>query len=513
MASNKRDGSGSNFGLIITLVFFVLSTVILGITTYLSYAELEKKEKEKVDADGKAKQALSERDWYRFKSNVLVSYIGEGKLAGRTPAELAPEKKQLDEGTLTFASAAKEDAMAFANLVKDFDKSMRWVGTDVPIASFRSRLAAQDQAFAAQAKLLADARRQQTDDKAAADQAREDADRSKKAFEAQVDLLKKQRQADLVTVSDTNARLQKELDLANADKNNAKTKESDIAGALAKLEAAKKRADDDLKAARTRLREVEDERNEYRDKVTSLKDKYGVDEKSLEAQILDRNAVEALRTWNKDWRIVDMDRLGKAPYINLGTSDRIQPQVTFSVHEMGKDGRLNPVPKGTVEVVQARGPKLAQVSITSVKDPMKNPILKGDYLFNPTWDPNARIQVAIAGVVDLNDDRSDGTADFIRLLRRQNVELDSFIDASDEKAPRLMGPGISARTKYVVIADTLDQVNHPKAREAVYRNAYEGLVKQMRDKASANAVPVISLRKYLDMIGHVPPKVMGRLPQ
>ena len=41
MATNKKGG-GSSIVLILFLVFFVLSTLILGITTYLAYSEQEK---------------------------------------------------------------------------------------------------------------------------------------------------------------------------------------------------------------------------------------------------------------------------------------------------------------------------------------------------------------------------------------------------------------------------------------------------------------------------------------
>ena len=122
MASKKRDAGGSNFGLIITLVFFVLSTVILGVTTYLSYAELEKKEKDKAEAEGKTKTAQSEHDWYRFKSNILGTYTSDIPPVGRTAAELALEKKQLDEGTLTFKDVVKEDA-GFKDKVKEWAKT------------------------------------------------------------------------------------------------------------------------------------------------------------------------------------------------------------------------------------------------------------------------------------------------------------------------------------------------------------------------------------------------------
>jgi flagellar basal body-associated protein FliL len=43
--AKKKDGSGSNLGLIITLVFFVLSTVILGVTTYMGFSAQDEKDK------------------------------------------------------------------------------------------------------------------------------------------------------------------------------------------------------------------------------------------------------------------------------------------------------------------------------------------------------------------------------------------------------------------------------------------------------------------------------------
>ncbi|MGL4554787.1 MAG: hypothetical protein ACRC33_26780, partial [Gemmataceae bacterium] len=398
---------------------------------------------------------------------------------------------------------------AFQAEMRAYGKVMPWAGTEVPSATFRSRLSAADQAYQAQGKLLADARRMQADEKGRADLADENYNKAKKTFDGQIAAMKKQREVDLVSVGSTNVQLQKEVDLANADKNNAKTSLEDLKTALAKLETAKKRADDDLKAARGEAREAKEKEYEARDKLSLLKRERGVSDEALEAQQLDRNAVEELKTWKKDWRIVDMDRTGKAPYINLGMADRLQPQITFSVHEMGKDGLLNPVPKGTIEVVRTTGPKLAQATVTSVKDAKANPIVKGDYLFNPTWSPDAKTRVAVAGAVDLNEEKIDTTADFLRLLVRQNVEVEGRIDVADEKAPKLLGD-VTSRTKYVVIADSLDQINHPKARDTVYRNAYDAMVKQMRDKAAANGVPVISLRKYLDMIGYRSPRVTGR---
>src|SRR5690606_9524920 len=116
--------------------------------------------------------------------------------------------------------------------------------------------------------------------------------------------------------------------------------------------------------------------------------------------VLDARSAQLLREWKRDWHIVDLDRRGTMPYINLGTVDGLTPQVTFSIHSLGADGRLNPIPKGTIEVVRVIGSHLAQARVTSVRDANKDPILKGDKLFNPTWDPSRKKHVAIAGLAD-----------------------------------------------------------------------------------------------------------------
>ena len=133
--------------------------------------------------------------------------------------------------------------------------------------------------------------------------------------------------------------------------------------------------------------------------------------------------MKLIREWDlrrKPWRITDIGRTGREVYINLGSADKLQPQVTFSIHPKGRDGRLNPVPKGTLEVVSIKGPHLALARITSLaRGSDKDPILKSDYLFNPTWDPNSRKRIVLAGLADLNEDRSDTTKVLRQLLERQ----------------------------------------------------------------------------------------------
>ncbi|HEY7154125.1 MAG TPA: sigma-70 family RNA polymerase sigma factor [Gemmataceae bacterium] len=113
----------------------------------------------------------------------------------------------------------------------------------------------------------------------------------------------------------------------------------------------------------------------------------------LEAQLQQKDkwrqiAEEAPANMRTDWKIVRMDRRGTNPYINLGSADKVKPQLTFTIHGVGLDGRPNPRPKGTLEVVNVIANHLSQARVTSVKDANRDPILVGDILYNPNLRPD-----------------------------------------------------------------------------------------------------------------------------
>ncbi|MFM7151480.1 MAG: hypothetical protein ACKO23_16710, partial [Gemmataceae bacterium] len=265
----------------------------------------------------------------------------------------------------------------------------------------------------------------------------------------------------------------------------------------------------ELASSKRDTRSMREELEETRNRLTALLEKSGQDPRMVEQAVMDARSSQVLKEWTRDWRIVDIDRRGNLPYINLGSADGLSPQVTFSVHSAGLDGKLNPISKGTIEVVRIIGSNLAQGRITSIRDAARDPILKGDRLFNPTWDPNRKKHVAVAGLADLGGDNRSSTDDLRRVLARQNAVVDSYIDVSDEKGPKLVGPGITVNTDYLILADNLDMVNHPRARDKGFSQQFDKLIREMKEKASSNGVTVIPLQKYLDMIGFRSPKVIS----
>ena len=93
----KRSSGESKQGLVITLVFFILATIGLGVATYFGFSEQEAKEKAKAEAERKTKSMTDERDWWRFQAMLWDSYMGHLP-GGEAATELGVNKGNFDGG-------------------------------------------------------------------------------------------------------------------------------------------------------------------------------------------------------------------------------------------------------------------------------------------------------------------------------------------------------------------------------------------------------------------------------
>src|SRR4051794_25273237 len=74
--AKKKPESGPGTFMIIALVFFVLASAILGVTTYLGFSEQGELEKQKVEAQNKEKAAKAQADEQIARRNVLRIGVG-----------------------------------------------------------------------------------------------------------------------------------------------------------------------------------------------------------------------------------------------------------------------------------------------------------------------------------------------------------------------------------------------------------------------------------------------------
>jgi len=508
--AKKREGGGSNLGLIITLVFFVLSTVILGVTTYMGFSDIEKKEKEKKDAETKAAQSEKDYKWQRFQVRALRAWIGHP--IPKIEDELVKEKTDFDAGSLPYADK-QTDRDDVTKLFAKLHEQMAWAGKADLLTS-----TTYEKRIADLAAELARERDKLTKEDLKVKAAQNEKKMVEDTKDAEIAELKK-------THADAEQRIRKDVEAnyyqkALADIRKGLVKETDIMVGLRtslegmtkerdKLQKEKKNLENKLVQNTNEMRTLRDQKDDLQTRLQSVVDRTGVDLRAMEAATLDTQATKLLHEWRKEWAIVQLAKGGKA-YINIGSADGLstESQVTFSVHGLASDRRrLNPAVKGTLELERVIGPNLSLARVTSQKDAAKDPIIQGDRLFNPTWDPTRRKQVAIAGFADLGGDNADNNEDLRRLLKRQGVDVVAYIDTKDPKEPKVVGPGVSTKTDFLILGEGLEVSNHPKAREKAYAQAYDRKIRELKDKATTNGVTVLTLRRYLDMIGYRMPRV------
>src|SRR5262249_45139116 len=74
-----------------------------------------------------------------------------------------------------------------------------------------------------------------------------------------------------------------------------------------------------------------------------------IEQKTQELALLKQKGGDAPRNWRTDWKVVSVGPRGSTVYINLGSADHVEPQLPFTIHAVGPDGRPVPASKGTLE--------------------------------------------------------------------------------------------------------------------------------------------------------------------
>lgn len=473
MPPQSRYKGESKQGLIITLVFFILTTIGLGVAVYFGFAEQEKKDQEVKAAKKDGDVFKKERDQYKFQYAMLRSFIGQGKTVPGVD-NLGTQKTQFDQGTLKLS---EDDTKVLKALLDE--KRFGWNGNQ-PKTTFEDEIATlkknyeglekRNEGLTAEKKALTDKLAKAEDELTAA----------KDDYKKQLAALNKKSADDKNDFEKALKDLRESVAQLSADHTKkllaAEKERTGLGGQL-------KKKDEDIKQLTLRVKDQQERLEEHQ-----------------------RQSTEAPASMRTDWKIVSMDRRGTNPYINLGSADKVKPQLTFTIHGVGLDGRPNPQPKGTLEVVNVIRDHLSQARITSVKDANRDPILKGDVLYNPSWNPTIKKHVALAGIMDITGDGRDSLYEFMRNLQRQNIVVDAYMDPKDGS---IKGE-ITLRTDYLILGES--QEFSPTGREKAGGEAQKKLdegKKAMEAQATKNNVPKMPLHKYLEMIGYRLPRGVG----
>jgi hypothetical protein len=479
-------GGESKQGLVVTLVFFILATIGLGVATYYGMADQDKLKKAAAEEKKKTDIANQERDYYLAWAGVLRSYLGSPAAPdSRMGRELAGNKTKIDQSSFN----TYKDFPELKALVDKLATVAKWDPTNnQPATNFFALLKARDDEIKDLKTKLAtlEGERKLAQDQRTATQT--DRKNDKTAFDNSVTKVKNEFEGERVAfeknIKDLEARLNKVED----------KKDPIYAKLQDELEATKKERD----AIQKKIKGFEEQ-------VATLQTR--VEHKS------DDRPVELIPRG----KIVRVHGNLRRATIDIGRAQNLKPGTTFTVYSLAPNGKPKVRSKGKVEVLSV-GDATSEVAITHIfapddpGDPVTgkrkeidvlsrdntDPIVSGDVLINPLWNPNAETHVAIAGVVDFQGTGAINVHSFIRLLEKQNIRVDAYVDPADGT---IKGPGLTRRTDFLILGNIPTGREPGVSKDDAVLKRIDDSSKKLLDSARLNAVSLINPRRFLQDTG------------
>lgn len=179
-------------------------------------------------------------------------------------------------------------------------------------------------------------------------------------------------------------------------------------------------------------------------------------------------------------------------WIDLGWDDLLRKQVKFSVHDAEANTVEGQGKKGTIEVIDLIDGHLATARI--VEDDFRNPIVPGDQIYTPLWEPGRGQHFAVIGEVDLDGDGNDDSAALRNLIEMNGGVIDTQLKSSGELLQSPDSEGINVNTSYLILGKSGSNSAFARSRDALVKQAQQFGVEQ------------ISTDKFLDLIGFRDPQ-------
>ncbi|MCA9102627.1 MAG: hypothetical protein R3C10_19425 [Pirellulales bacterium] len=167
-------------------------------------------------------------------------------------------------------------------------------------------------------------------------------------------------------------------------------------------------------------------------------------------------------------------------WVNLGSSDSLRRQVTFSVYSSDPNDVARRAAKAKIEVTRILGPHLAEARI--LEDTYADPITPGDLINSSAWSPGRARHFALAGFMDIDGDSTDD-----RQLVRDIIAINGgVIDAELNDEGKIEGK-VTIDTDYIIVG-------------AEKEGALIG-VSEIQSRARELGVDVITVDRFLDLAG------------
>jgi hypothetical protein len=479
-------GGESRAGLVIFLIVFILLSIALGVTTYYGYQEAAAQKADAVKAQGEAKGWENDANFHHYVADTYRQYLGSPLPAGD---DIVAMRASYSNPTSTKNPAKAEE---HKKLIDTLDKAKKWDDSlKRPTESLQEEIDRLKTEKADAQKALAKANEEKDKANALAEANKREVDKTKADYQKKFDDQVKSDNKELERLSSTVTKLQEDLTaLGNKPLKDLEDQKKEIADVRKENTRLNKELGGALKTIRDR-----------RDEMTRSQATADIDVTKIAPENMAK--------------IVSINGTGDMPYISLGTADNLKRQVTFSVYGKGVDGKPLREPKGKLEVIRLTGEHTAQARVTELRDERRDPILPGDFIYNPAWNPNVQQHVAIVGAIDLTGDHRDSVQDFVRTLKNQNIAVDAYLDMRTKKLMNAAGDGpgeITRRTDLLIVGTPPDLGSGPIKAGDPRAGAQEEAVKKMQEvqeQAEKLGVRIVRLSNFLEMSGFPLPKPLG----
>lgn len=184
-----------------------------------------------------------------------------------------------------------------------------------------------------------------------------------------------------------------------------------------------------------------------------------------------------------DGQVTRVNPSTRTVWINLGSSDNLQKHLGFSVQPQGIPPGSKSRPKGRIEVTGILDSHLAECRI--LEDDLENPILPGDNIFTPLWEPGQQTHFSFAGRIDLDGDGGDDIDRVRALVDRAAGKIDAVAKINGDTEGEL-----TIETRYLVLG-TLPA-------DKLGTDAYNAMLA----KAVQLGVQRVPVAVFLDQIGY-----------
>jgi len=502
MAKKKKE-TGPGVFLILTLVFFVLASVVLGVTTYLGFEDAAQQAGVATTAQKDKDVAVKNAAEQTIRRNMNRIAMGtqdpedQTDISGAAKEHSVAILEEYDRITKKLGANAFPTKDAFTwPLVAELAKGGNVDGDSKPSPSPNRTIPGITKEWAKRAVTAEAEVRTQKDarDKAQADAkaAQEATEQAKATFDKQVAALTEQVTSKINEMKASFDKLKADADVAGID---FKKISVTWAEEKQKLEDSLTLMKNDLLTREKKIRNLEnpdasDILHKFRHwDIATISERMG--------EISDKSGTFVNLTFKKPLNLVSGQTFVVIPptgsLVEVLEREKALEKRHHEVVSLGPRDPFadNEMIKGTVEITEVTSKYSARARITNEPRALRDPIGKKDQLFNVSMSAGGKEHVAFAGIIDLDGDGRENNGEFIRILENNNMIIDAYLDLKTGQIVKRGSSGMDFRTKFLVIGS-----------DAPMR----GNIVEMLKDAKEKGVQVIDARKFLSLIGVKPPQ-------